>query len=89
MHFWAILLTPPISWSKITTSETIYTCAEDYLKEAFPKIPGQCKVSFIVFGPWKCIFKLFLLKNGHNSVENYHTGKNLHLCWRLPVRSFL
>ncbi len=53
MHFWAVLLPPPAmsQWS-ITTSETIYTCAEDYLKEACrTKIPGQCKVSFIVSDP--------------------------------------
>ncbi len=33
----------------------------------------------------ECIFELFLLnKASHNSVENYHIGKNLPLCWRLP-----
>ncbi len=33
-------------------------------------------VSFIVFGLWECIFKLyFCSKNGHNSVENDRTGK--------------
>ncbi len=33
---------PAISQWKITTSETIYTYAEDYLQEAFSKIPVQC-----------------------------------------------
>ncbi len=46
MHFWTILLNPPhphpaISEWNITTSETIYTCAEDYPEEAFSKIPVQ------------------------------------------------
>ncbi len=47
MHFGAILLTPPphptpaISEWNMTTWETIYTCAEDYLEEAFSKIPVQ------------------------------------------------
>ncbi len=37
----------------------------------------------------ECIFELLLLKKAsHNSVENYHIGNNLHLCWRLPIRSF-
>ena len=40
----------------------IKTCSEDYLQEACPRIPGQCKVSFIMFSLWECIFELFLLK---------------------------
>ena len=27
-------------------------------------------------------------KASHNSGENYHIGNNLHLCSRLPIRSF-
>ncbi len=36
---------PAISQWNITTSETIYTCAEEYLEEAFSKIPVQKMVA--------------------------------------------
>ena len=91
--FELFLLPPPPALTHISVENyhigmNLHLCWRHNRKEAFPKIPGQCKVSFTVLGPWECIFKLFLLKNGHRSVENYHTGKNLHLWWRLPVRSF-
>ncbi len=34
--------------------EKNYRCSEDYLQEGFSKIPGQYKISFIVFGLRKC-----------------------------------
>ncbi len=49
-------------------------CSEDYPVEACTKIPGQCKVSFIMFGHCESSFELFLLKKKaitHNAGEKY------------------
>ncbi len=56
-------------------------------------MPGQRKVSFIVFGLWEfglCIFELFLLKKMAITQRRKlpHQKKNLHLFWRLPITMY-
>ena len=65
MYFWVIFtLKMAITHKEITWcwQKHIYTCSWDYLLEPCPTIPGQCNISFIVFGLWECIFELFLIK---------------------------
>ncbi len=38
--------------------------------------------------PGMHFWAIFTKKKSHNSVENCHIGNNLHLHWRLPIRSF-
>ncbi len=83
-----------IAQQKMTRSDIIYTCSEEYQVEGYPKIPG---FPSLYLASENTFLSYFYSKNGHNSVENYciktefklvlrNTYKNLFLKYQDNTR---